>query len=1143
VVAGSISGTVQDTTGAAVPGAAVKATAVATGQVVTTKSDTTGLFVIPFLRVGIYSLEVSKEGFKRSTFDNVEVTVNADHGLGTIVMQVGQVTTMVEISAAPPLMQTTQSQITTSITTTELTTFPAMDFAIGMDAMVYMVPGVAGTRDNNRANSDGAQFSVNGLRGRADDEQIDGANNNDNSVTGPGMFVQNPDFVQEYQFTTNNFGPEYGRNAGSVVNIITKSGGNVWHGDLFVTEGNNKLNTLSNTQKAFQLLHTLPIQNDEYSGGSVGGAIIKDKVFMFSGFDNQIIPGSGSFATGSVTPTPAGLQTLAGCYPSSASLQALASYGPFGIAGGNPTINGTPVTKTVTLTTSTGASSCSFQAAGVQRLLSDPYHQYDLFERLDVNGSKDRVYGRMMYQKITPVDAAGSATGYPYSEPSLGEQWGVSWTRTLSASMFNQLQINYGRLGVQFGGNNIGNTVPPMNNWSSALASIGMPAGYAGYGVANNLPQGRIVNTYQLQDNWSWVHGQHQIKVGTNLTYQRSPNVFPANFNGTYAFSSINNYIADIPTSLSISLGNANLDFREHDSFWYVGDDYKVRPNLTLNLGLTYTYFGQPANLFSRLDTANETGSKPLYNPALPLSLRTFPVTPSPKTELGPSVGFAYNPTWWGGAGKTTLRGGYRLAYDPPYYNIYLNIATASPQVLAQTLPASGAPAFSATNDPVPIPAAPTGNAIRALAAPYLVTGVLDPRSVNQTNVTPNFAADHVQMWSFGIQRQLSAHAVLESRYVGNHGGGLFQSIDGNPLVSNLLTAFPNAVSGVTPCPSASAVVTTAVGRVNCNEGVVRTRSNTGVSDYNGWQTELRTTNLWNQLTMSTSFTWSKTTDNTSEIFSSLGGGNTVAISQNPLDYIHGEHALSGQNLPGSWTLTLYEDIPLFRNQHGVAGHFLGGWAVSGTYRIQSGQPYTPGEEFLAGNTGATWMDTAFNNGFFSYPSVNVRPFYGSPTAPISQVGIYAADACNIAGGPTATTPDPSCSLAANTLLSFNTFNTTSAPHVSTQVSSSAVRFIVNGKEAETVYGTPFGNVPRNPLRDYQINRANFAVYKTIKVTERVKARFDVSALNVFNHPNFGSVDAFLDDAGNLGQSNGFGIPTLTSGGARTIAFGLRIDF
>ena len=1132
VVAGSISGTIQDSTGAAVPGATVKVTAATTGQVVSTETDPTGLFKIPFLRVGVYSLEVRKEGFKRVSFPNVEVAVGEDHGMGVISLEVGQINTVVEITASALLIETTQSQISTSIGTTTLTTFPAMDFNIGLDNLVMQLPGVVGTRDNNRANTDGAAFSVNGLRGRADDEQIDGASNNDNSVTGPSLFVGNPDFVQEYQVTTNNFGPEYGRNAGSVINVITKSGTNNWHGDVFATEGNNKLNSLTNVEKAFEGLHQLPVRNDEFSGGSVGGPVIKNKVFLFSGFDDEIIPGGGVFSGSGLTPTPQGLQTLEACYPNSASLQALAKYGPFGITGGNPSVSGTPTTKTVTLTTASGDANCPFQASGMQRMLSTSSHQYDVFNRLDVNGNKDRVYGRFMFQKITPLNQQGSqGNGYPESVPGLAEQWGVSWTRTLSSSMFNQLQINYNRQNTQFGGNTIGNTVPTMNNWAEGLASVTMPSGYAGFGPANNMPEGRIVNTYQLQDNWSYVHGSHQIKAGTNLTYQRSPNVFPANFNGSYAFSSFSNFIADVPSSLSISLGNANLDFREHDSFWYVGDDYKVRPNLTLNLGLTYSYFGQPANLFNKLDMANETSSKPMFNPDLPISVRTFPVTPAPKTSFGPSAGFAYNPTWWGGAGKTVIRGGYRLSYDPPFYNIYLNIATSTPQVLAQTL--SGAAAQN-----VPMPANPSGNAIRALAAPYLITGVADPRSYNQTNVTPNFSGDHVQMWSLGIQEQLSAHAVLESRYVGNHGGGLFQSINANPLVSNLMAEFPGAVSGVTPCSAADAIVPRAVGRVHCDEGVLRTRTNTGMSDYDGWQTELRSTNLWDQLTMSTSFTWSKTTDNTSEIYSSLAGGNSVAISQNPLDYTHAEHGLSGQNIPKSWTLSFSESIPMYRRQHGLAGHILGGWSVAGSYLIASGQPYTPVQAFLPGNTGVDWMDSTFNSAFFSYPSVNMRPFYGNPKAPISNVGMYAGDMCNYDGV-------VGCNLPANTMLSYNSYEggNTGSPYI---VSANSVRFVVNGPTAEAIHGTPFGNVPRNSLRDYQTNTANFAIYKNIQITERFKVRFDVSAMNVFNHPNFSSVDAFLDDAGDSVygvEGDGFGIPSLTDGGARQIEFGLRIEF
>ncbi len=1122
VVKGSISGTVIDPTGGAVPDADVNATNLDTGTVYTTKTEQTGLFKLPLLAIGKYSVAITKAGFSKLVLTGIEVMASQDYGLGTVQLEIGQVATTVEVSAAPPLLQTTQAQITNSVTGTMLTSFPALALNAGLDSLVMFLPGVVGTRDNNRANTNGAAFSVNGLRGRANDQQIDGANNNDNSVTGPGFFVGNPDFVQEYQVVTNNFGPEYGRNAGSVVNVLTKSGTNDWHGDVFVQEGNNKLNTLSNVQKAFEGLHELPVQNNEFSGGAAGGPIIKEKLFVFAGFDNNIIPGGDVFSTGNLTPTPTGLQQLQACFPDSTSLQALANYGPFGVKGGNPTSTGTPTTKSVTA----GGTTCSFEASGVQRRLNTSTHSYDVFSRIDVNTDKNRIYGRLLWQKSTPLNQQGSgSTGYPIDVPSMGQQWGVSWTRNISTTMFNEARLNYGRLGVQFGGNNIGNTVPLMNSISEGLASVTMPSGWAGFGPANNLPQGRIVNTYQLQDNWSYLHGRHQFKAGANLTYLKSPSVFIPNTNGTFTFPTLVSFIENIPSTVSVTLGDPNLDFREHDSFFYFGDDFKVKPNLTLNFGVTYTYFGQPANVFHNIDMKRESGPTPWFNPALPLSIRTFPSLPAPKNSLGPSAGFAYSPNW-GGAGKTVLRGGYRLAYDPPFYNIYLNIGSSTPQVLAQTLTGSAE---------TPLLAAPYGPAVRAELASSLVLGVADPRSFNQTSIAPNFTADHVQMWSFGIQRQLANNVVLESRYAGNHGGGLFQSINGNPKISGLAAEFPNAIpSGVTPCSAADAVVSRAVGRVNCNLGVQRLRTNTSMSDYNAWQTELRATNLWNQLSLNTNFTWSKTTDNVSEIFSSNAGGNTTAISQDPFNYTSAEHGLSGQDIPKSWTLSFVEEIPLFRSQHGVVGHILGGWGFSGSYLIASGQTYTPAQAFLTYGTGGTGtIDTTFNSGFFGYPDGGMRPFMGNPNAPLSLVGIYAGDLCSYDG-------TLGCNFPANTVLSFNDYNRDLVANV---VSAQGVRFIVNGATAQSIYGTPWGNAGRNTLRDYQTNSANFAVYKRIKVTERIKVRFDTIFENVFNHPNFASIDAYLDDAGYLQEYTGFGIPTLQDGGNRRIIFGLRVEF
>lgn len=909
VVKGSISGTVVDSTGAVVPDAQITATSGETGAHYSTVTDQAGLFHIALVAIGTYTVEVSKTGFRSETLNNVGVQSSQDAGLGTITLEVGQTTTTVEVTAAPPLMETTQTQVTNTVSSSTIQSFPGINLNNGLDMLALQVPGVVATRDLGFSNSNGMDFGNNGIRGRNNDQQIDGQNNNDNSVGGPYLFMANPDFVQEYQIVTDNFGPEYGRNSGSVVNIITKSGTNAWHGDVFATESNWRLDTLSNTQKAFEGLTQVPNFNNEYSGASVGGPLKKDKAFIFGGFDDNIEPGSAVYAEGGLTPTPAGITTLQSCFPNSPSIAALANYGPYGIKGGNPVPSGTPTTES--LTGANGAP-CSVQFAGVQRTLADPFHQYDYTTRLDWNGVKDHIYGRWLYQKATPLnlDPGTAAVGYPYNVPSFGEDFGVSWTRTLSATMVNEFRLSYGRLNVEFGGNGIGNTIPNQGNLASGLSNIAFSdPSLAGFGPATSLPQGRIVNTYQLQDNWSWFRGAHEIKAGTNLTYQRSPNVFLPDYNGAFTFPDFQSFANDTPATVNVTLGTPTLDFREHDSFFYFGDDYKVRPDLTLNLGLTYTYFGQPANLFNKLDTKNESSSSPFFNPALPLSTRVFPALPSPKNQWGPSAGFAYTPHWgWlTGNGKTVLRGGYRLAYDPPYYNIYLNIASSAPQVLAQTL--SGADA--AAN---PLPAQPFGPNVRAELAPYLTLGVADPRSFNQTTVTPNFRADHTQEWSFGIQRQLVPAAVLEVRYVGNHGGNLFQSINGNPYIADLAASFPSLVpSGDTPCSSSEAVVPQAAGRVNCNLGVERVRTNTAVSDYQALQTQLRTTNLFHQLTMTTGYTWSKTTSNADEIFGSFAGGGTLAFAQDPFNYVGGEHGLSGLDIPQNWTLSLLSSFRFLR--------------------------------------------------------------------------------------------------------------------------------------------------------------------------------------------------------------------------------------
>jgi hypothetical protein len=1188
---GSISGNIVDPTQAILVGAEVKATQVATGQVTTTTSDTAGLFKIPLLAIGTYKVEVSKSGFKSTSIPGIVVTPGVDTGLGSVRLEVGSASETVEVTSGTPLVETTQAQVTATFETSQLTTLPGIQENQGLDLLAVLLPGVANNRDDSDANTNGVGFSVNGIRGRNNDQQIDGQNNNDNSVTGPAVFMADTEFVSQYQVVTNNFGAEYGRNAGSVINVSTKSGTNSFHGSVYGTDVNSALTTLTNEQAntVWGLGLTKPPRfNDEFTGVTLGGPVIKNKLFFFGGFDEEIKSFSNVF-TGGETPTPGpngGIAALTSCFPGSASMAALSAYGPYSIPTGNPTPFGAPNlvyydNAPVNNTTDplTGNPACGYNIATVNRTLPNGFHEYNVVSRVDYTRNKDTVYGRYLYQKEIYYNAFGDGgAGYTANIPSLSQAISLSWTHKISDHMLNEVRANYGRSNVEFGGNTLG-TVPMASNIQNALANVAFNnAALDGYGPSGALISSRVVNTYQLQDNWNYVWGKHQFKAGVNLTEQKTPNIFLPNLDGYYLYSDWGSYAANAPLNTGIAEGSAKLDFTEHDSFFYFADDWKVNHHLTLNLGLTYSYYGQPANLFHTNDARLQTGSQPFWPTTLPTSVTEFPNLPAPKNSWGPSIGFAYalgDGGWLLGTNKTVIRGGYRLAYDPPFYNIYLNIADVAPQVLAQSITPGQ-----------PLPAAPTGPNVRSSLAPFLTFGTSDPRSFNEEVLPNNFSPDRVHSWSFGIQRELGEHAAVEVRYVGNHAQNLFQSINQNPYIgcgdgidagtglcnnplpggseyqpglldginagvfnSNLLPA------GLKPCPAASAPagVPSAIGRENCNQGIVLQVGNTAYSDYEGLQTEFRTTSLFCQLTMRANYTWQKTTDNVSEIYATGAAGTTSALSQDPFNYTGGEHGLSSLDFPQSFVVSFDEEIPFYHSQKGILGHTLGGWGVSGSYILQSGQVYTPIEYFSAPVTSPySSTDNAFLGAFNNGLDVS-RPFLSNASAPAAAIGVYAADMCVLFSGAPSTVCQngaPAPGVSPTALYDYTALNA-SAGATANPVNANQEHFILNAYEAQVVNGTPYGTAGRNSLRDFHLNSANFQVTKTFNLGERVRLNWHMSMTNVFNHPNYGSIypgiDPVLEDAGltALGSVGGIGFanPNIQNGGNRVIAFGVKVIY
>ena len=510
VLKGSISGTVVDQQGAVVTGAQVKATGTDTGSVLTTTSDNSGSFRFNLIPAGNYKIEVSAQNFKTSVQSNILVSAGRDSGLGSVKLSVGEASSTIEVTAETPLIENTQAQVTNTFSGTVLTNFAGVQENQGLDNLALFVPGVVSARDQGFSNTNGGGgFSVNGLRGRNNDQEIDGQNNNDNSVAGPALFVSDPEFVSQYVIITNNFGPEYGRNAGSVVNLITKSGTNAWHGSIYENENNSILNSLTSTQNNNGLTQP-PRANDEVGGFTIGGPMVKNKAFFFGGFDQEIVSASSLDSTGLVTPTPAGLATLAGCFPTGASANAIAAlskFGPFGISAGNPTISN--LTTSTINDPITGAVLCSgVEEGSVSRIISTPTHNFNFVTKEDITlGSRDSLNARYFFNRGNSFNNNDNgAAGYFFNVPALSQAILLSETHNFSSRMVNEARVGFDRLNVEFGGNSFG-TEPTTGNILNAVTNVSFQDGqelvWFEYCIASGTRCKHLAGTGQL-DLRSW---------------------------------------------------------------------------------------------------------------------------------------------------------------------------------------------------------------------------------------------------------------------------------------------------------------------------------------------------------------------------------------------------------------------------------------------------------------------------------------------------------------------------------------------------------------------------------------------------------------------------------------------------------------
>jgi len=1094
IVTGSISGTVTDPQGAVVSVAKITARQTSTNREFVGETTAAGVFALRALPSGSYDVKVEAANFQSYETKGVAVNVGADTGLGTVKMAVGAATETVTVESSAPLVESTTNAISSSFNTAQAANLPIGN---SLDDLTLFVPGIAAAGDLSVTNTNGAGFSVNGQRSRSNNFQIDGQNNNDNSIGGPAVFFGNQDAISEIQVVTN-YSAEYGRNMGAVVNYNTKAGTNNFHGTGYEFWQGNTFSSLQNEEKNPVFGFCTPGQStasgcikpevpgyvDNRFGGTIGGPIKKDKVWFFgsTNFERQRTAGTPVSTGAQVTPTPTGMQQLQAAFPGNVGVAALTQFGPTSVSAGNPAF-----TNLQTIPVSNGLTTANVQFGTISRFIATPFNDYEATGRVDIKlTNKDNFFARYLFQQQTfdGINAGlGTASGDWQTVPGRNQDIGLDWTRNFTNTFVNQARFSYARARSEFDsgalpGCNLSNVTacPPQLTFNDGVT--------APFGVAAGFPQGRIINTYQVQDNASTVRDRHTLKFGGEWLHSRTPSVFlPAN-NGVYQFNSFNDLLANQPTVTQIVFGNPKIPYKENDLAFYFQDDWRIKENLTLNLGLRYEWYQQGINLLHDLTVKQQTGSNPFWDTSLPLSQTTVPSVPQDLNNFGPVVGFAWTPRIWQsvmGQDKTVIRGGFRIAYDSSFNNIFTNMYGSAPSVNSQTFVTSS----TAAAPGLPPTGGFLGPNIQSYLQPFAPTGV-NPGLRTQVTAAPNFHNPYTEQWNLGVQRSIGARMAAEVRYVGNHTVGNFQNTNGNPAAGYLIAnGFGSLVPpGITGCtdPNAPGYDLTGfgpLGLVDCNHRRVVERKNSGFSNYNGLQTELRIAN-WHGLTSTASYTFSKTIDNATEIYGTLGGGNTLSFAQNPFNVTGAEKAVSGIDFPHVVGVAFLYDLPFGKGQRGFVGKAIGGWQLNTTYRYTSGQPYTtiqfsePGSFCDPSNTMSGVFDAC-------------RPILANQAAPVGTVGFCtnpAASDCGVtdlvSGAPT---------------------------------TMSNVHWLINDTNAAHFFGSPFLGAGRNTLRGQPVNTVNLAMFKDTKINERFTLQFQAQAFNIMNTMFLGNPDPIADDA------------------------------
>ena len=1086
VTGATLSGTVTDTSGGIIRDAEVSVKNTATGISRAVTVDSAGFYTVPNLLAGIYEVRVTAAGFSTALQSDLTLAVGAQQQLN-FSLRVGTATETVKVTAA------TQIELTSSTLTGHVDSQTVLDLPLnGRDwtSLATLHPGVnlienqmdysLGSARGNRGF--GAQLTVSGQRTTNNNYRLDGVSVNDYANSGPGNVIGaavGVDAIQEFSVLTGGFSAEYGKATGGVINAITKSGTNDFHGDVYEFLRNSALDS----RDYFSRSGNTPVaafRRNQF-GAAAGGSIIKDKTFIFGDYEGM------RQAKGITTTIKV---------PSDSARAGTLHYDPAGPPPNLCTVT-MPGTCTVTVDPAAAAELVMFPHAtpGTSVLDSGKFINSGLqivpenFYTVRVDhklGTKDTLFGTYLFDD-TDLKQPDAFNNDILNTHTTRQTVVLEESHTFGASVVNAARVGFSRTHAR-------NLTPAgAVNSAALLTSLGSMPGQtapmmaiSGYtrnqgGVGSAPFFDHVLNNYQFSDDAFWTFGVHNLKFGTdiermqyNLTAHENPGG-RWNFANLAAFLTNNakHFEAGIPSTIT------PRELRQTLFAGYVQDDWRFRPNLTLNLGLRYEMTtaindaqGKITNVVDIAGPKLQCGT--LFNsgfnpgngvpPAGSACDSVGPYFSNPtRLNFAPRIGFAWDPFR---DGKTSVRAAFGIYDVLPLPGYFLTLQNQSaPFIIFDSVdkPSSGTNTLAGqfySGGAGLLTNPPKGARLGALAT---------------STIEAHPHRSYVLQWNLNVQRQIAPDLSVSLGYVGSHGVHmLIRGDDGNMTIPTLTSAgylFPCGppINPDGSCTAGNNAAGTSA-KINQSLGIIRYLYWGSDSFYDAMNLSIDK-RLSHGFQFQVAYTWSKSIDDNSSTIA----GDTFGNSINSLYWFAPKslRGLSDFNVGQSAAINMLWAVPTPKSWNGFVKSAVGGWQLGGIFKINTGIPTTViinGDPAGLGNSGADQFGIPnripgcdpVNHNYIggTNPSYINISCYTLPTAPAS----FAAQCASFSG---VTTPPPAGRGYCANLL---------------------------------------GNAGRNTVIGPKLVNLDFSVLKNIpihRISETFNVQFRAEIFNIFNHTNF----------------------------------------